>query len=182
MLRSRRDLLTGPTYGYRSVALSADGRTALTGDESGVILVWDLSGRSRPSRLSDTPIGAGAVEELTLSADGRPALAAGDSGDGVLLDLSRLSRPVRPASLSGDAENVSDVALSGDGRVVLMSSRDGGVRLWALTGLADLAAHPLDAHCELADPDLTWAEWSRFTGGADWEPCGGYGTVGMYPC
>ncbi|SPL96465.1 WD-40 repeat protein [[Actinomadura] parvosata subsp. kistnae] len=167
---------TGPAA---AMDMSADGRTALLADLMRLD-AWEIRDPSYPHQVGVvTDVD---VTEIALASDGRLAFVAGDSGEGVLLDLSRLSSPVRVATLSGETENIGDVALSGDGRVALMSSWDGGVQFWDLTGLAGLAAHPLDEYCDIRRPELTWEEWSRLTGGADWEPFGGYGTVAMYPC
>lgn len=131
-----------------AVALSRDGRLALSGCDDGALKVWDVAtGR----HLIGIPGRAGAVTTVGLSADGR--LAVSGHRDDRLLRVWRFASPrslgvqtgeAPPAMLStldvdgyqilrvleGHAGGVKTAALSLDGRLVASGGDDRTVKLW----------------------------------------------------
>src|SRR6202043_3749722 len=76
---------TGHGSRLTSASLSADGQFALTGDEDGEILYWDLATHEVAQRLSAHD---GAVLSLTFLPNGIYALSGGADGSVRLWDLS----------------------------------------------------------------------------------------------
>ncbi|MGP4102423.1 WD40 repeat domain-containing protein [Nonomuraea sp. KM90] len=110
-----------------ALALSFDGRTALTADGDGTTDVWDLTDPVRPGRLATMPGGAkndDEVEALALTRDGRLAVAGDFGGNLIVWDLSDRSRPVRLSSIKAHESSVRDVRLSADGRTVVTGGDD----------------------------------------------------------
>jgi len=68
-------VLTGHDGGVQAVAVSADGRTAVSGGDDGTVRVWDLAGTTAPRVLTTHD---GAVYAVAVSADGQTAVSGGD--------------------------------------------------------------------------------------------------------
>jgi RNA polymerase sigma factor (sigma-70 family) len=107
----------------RCLAFSPDGKRLATGDEAGVVKVWDPAGRELHTLKGHTE----PVRCLAFSPDGK-TLASGSR------DLLALTWDVRTgrrkAALAGHTNDVSAVAFSPDGRVLATGSFDQTVRLW----------------------------------------------------
>jgi WD40 repeat protein/serine/threonine protein kinase len=114
--------LVGHRGRIESVALSADGRVAVTGGADRTVRVWELSGRS--PRTASTH--AYAISALAVSADGA-VVVAGDRGGAVRVAVPGADTRV----LTGTGSGVVDsVAVSPDGRIVLAGAADGSVHAW----------------------------------------------------
>lgn len=70
--------LTGHIGGVSGVAVSADGRTVISGGLDGSVRVWDPSGAAAPGVLGDV------VSGMAVSADGRTVVSSGGYGDETL--------------------------------------------------------------------------------------------------
>jgi WD40 repeat protein len=122
--------------GVWAVALSADGRTAISGGPDGTVRVWDLTGTAAPRTLHGHPYGMGAV---ALSADGRTAISGGGHDRTVRVWRmweSDLTGTAAPRTLHGHPDGVWAVALSAHGRTAISGGDNGTVRVWDLTGTA----------------------------------------------
>jgi WD40 repeat protein/DNA-binding SARP family transcriptional activator len=120
-----------------SVDVSPDGRYGLSGDESGVIYLWDLDTGEALRRLEGhTDI----VASLEFTPDGRHAVSASQDETLIYWDLERGEIIHR---LSGHGDGVNTVAISPDGRFAASGSGmlwewdpwsmdDNSVRLWDL--------------------------------------------------
>jgi len=91
-------VLTGHDGPVRAVAVSADGRTAVSGGRDSAVRVWDLAGAAAPRVLSGHN---GPVEGVAVSADGRTAVSGGHD------------RTVRVWDLADDREHVRWIADAG---------------------------------------------------------------------
>jgi len=115
-----------------SVAVSPDGRRAVTGDAEGGVAVWDLeaafSGRGERRELLQVLAGEkGAVIRVAFGADGRRVV--GVSRDGRLCLWSETGALL--ASVEQGVE-VTAAAVLPDGLQVLTAAGDGPLRLWNL--------------------------------------------------
>ena len=108
-----RQTLTGHTDGVWAVAVSADGRTAVSGGDDGTVRVWDLAGTAAPRALTGHDRGVWAV---AVSADGRTAVSGGDDGTVRVWDLAGTAAP---RALTGHDRGVWAVAVSADGRTAV---------------------------------------------------------------
>ncbi|MCT9931023.1 hypothetical protein N5079_12425 [Planotetraspora sp. A-T 1434] len=119
-----------------AVALTPDGRTALTAYFNGRVVVWNLSDASRPVRLAAFRAGASWVGGLGLSADGRTVVSASD-GTAVVWDLTDRSHPVRLGEMNLGENYSAGLALSADGRTAVTGN-------WRVADVWDLSdrAHP----------------------------------------
>ena len=108
------------------VALSADGRRALSGSQDKTVRLWDTDTGQELKRFEGHTDG---VPSVAMSADGRRALS-GSRDTTVLLWDTETGRVLK--RFEGHTDGVESVALSADGRRVLSGSRDKTIRLWAV--------------------------------------------------
>jgi WD40 repeat protein len=102
----------------RSVALTPDGRRALSASDDTTVRLWDLGGRRELRRLVGH---SGAVMSVAASSDGRRALSGSWDGTVRLWDLES-GRQIR--SIEGPWKAVKAVTLTPDGRRALCGGDD----------------------------------------------------------
>ena len=119
--------ISGHTREVVSVAISADGRTALSGGLDGTLKLWYLSTGREIRTISGHQSG---LSSVSLSADGRTGLSGGYDKTLKLWDLST-GREIR--TLSGHQHYVTSVVLSADGHTALSGSEDETLKLWDLS-------------------------------------------------
>jgi WD40 repeat protein len=138
-------LFKGHQAEVRAVALTPDGRIAVSGDAEGTFCVWDIpKGQCRNSfQLDGYRIGS-----IALRPDGRIAVVGGDVRTALVVDLES----GQYQELSGHSSWVSLVALMQDGRHAITHGHDGATITWDVatgrqTGVrhADKAANALGA-------------------------------------
>ena len=109
-----------------AVAMSADGRRAVSASEDSFVLIWDLSGKESPRVLKGH---SGTVNAVALSADGSRAVSGSNDKTLRVWDLSG-KHP--PRVLKGHSGTVNAVALSADGSRAVSGSNDYTLRVWTL--------------------------------------------------
>jgi WD40 repeat protein len=134
-----------------SLAVSADGRYAASGDTNGLIILWDITTGQEVRRMESpgdwvsslafTPDGS-----ALLSALGKPSVG-GSGASSTVAVLWDTATGERIRQLVGHTNVVIAAAISPDGRTALTGSADYSLRLW------DLA---------------TGEELQRFIGHSDW--------------
>ena len=125
--------LTGHEDGVSAVAMTPDGRHALSGSRDRTLRLWDLATGQLLRTLAGHEDGVSAV---AMSPDGRHALSG--SRDGTL-KLWDLATGQLLHTLTGHEGMVYAVAVSPDGRHALSGSDDRTVKFW---DLADRRAPP----------------------------------------
>ena len=125
-----RQALTGHTGPVHAVAVTGDGRTAVSGGGDGTVRVWDLTGTAAPRVLTGH---TGPVHAVAVTGDGRTAVSGGGDGTVRVWDLTRTAAP---RVLTGHTGPVHAVAVSADGRTAVSGGGDGTVRVWDLTRTA----------------------------------------------
>jgi len=116
--------LVGHSGGVRAVALTADGRRAVSASSDWTLKVWDIES----GKLIRTLEGhAGGVRAVALTADGRRAVSV--SGDRTLkvwdIESGKLIR-----TLEGHADWINAVALTADGWRAVSASDDKTLNVW----------------------------------------------------
>lgn len=149
-------LYEGHTADVCSVALSADGRRAISGSNDTTLCLWDLESGERVKILEGH---TNWVRSVALSADGRQAISASADSTLRLWDLessqclkvfeghtdwvnsiavcvdgriSRLTKPGASGHSKGHATIVGSVALSADSGLAVSASSDNTLRVWDL--------------------------------------------------
>lgn len=127
-----------------AVAVSSDGRYAVSGGSDHLARVWDLGSGGELRRLEGHGSGINAV---AFSPDGRLLLTASEDRTARIWEMGS-GRELR--RLDGHGGGVRAVAFSPDGRLALTASADQTARLWEVASGAEL--------CRLvAFRDGTWA-------------------------
>jgi WD40 repeat protein len=120
-----------------AVALSADGRRALTGGADGGVRLWDTQAGTQLRHLAAGP---SAVNAVALAPDGRLALSC--SGKTVRVWDLEAGKELR--AFNGHADEVRTIALSADGKLALSGGNDGIVRIWEVATAKEV--RPLTGH------------------------------------
>ena len=118
--------LVGHSDAVWTVALTADGRTAVSGGMDGTVRVWEVPSGREVRRL----IGHGSgVTGVCVSADGRTAASAGSDGTVRAWDLRTGEEVVR---VTTDGARPVAIALSSDGSDLYSGGAAGDVTRWAV--------------------------------------------------
>lgn len=113
---------SGPVYG---IAITADGRTAVSASDDRTLRVWDVdSGECLKTLKGHTR----AVCGVALTADGHTAVSASD--DDRLLGVWNVDTGDYLGRLEGHTNDVNTVTLTLDGRAVVSAGRDRTLRVW----------------------------------------------------
>lgn len=125
-----RPLIAG-SASVRAVALSPDGRWAVTSDAAGNVRLWDLevAGSLKPAYLRGH---ASAVTHMKVSRSGRWLVTA--DADGLLLrwDLNERDPSMSSASLSAHRSPITAVHISDGSRWMASADESGEVKVWDL--------------------------------------------------
>lgn len=128
---------SGPVY---AVAVSADGRRAISGGADNVLRLWDTKTGKEIRRL---PGHTGRVWTVAFSPDGRRAASAGFDKVIRLWDLAS-GREIR--QFSGHTDYIRSVSFSRDGKRILSGGDDRSVRLWNTDTGAEIRSFPGHDH------------------------------------
>jgi hypothetical protein len=130
--------LEGHSRGVSGVAVSGDGRRAVSSSRDKTLKVWDLdSGRE----LRTLEGHSGGVYGVAVSADGQRAVSASDDKTLKVWDLDS-GHELR--TLEGHSDWVKGVAVSADGRRAVSACWDGTLKVWDLDTGREL--RPLEGH------------------------------------
>jgi WD40 repeat protein/tRNA A-37 threonylcarbamoyl transferase component Bud32 len=116
--------------GVTVAAFSADGSRVATGDEAGMVRIWDPVKREL---IATCERHAGEVRDIKFARDGRTTVSGGNDGEVRICDAESGATRSR---LLGHSYPVTTIDISGDGTAIISASSDGKARLWnARTGL-----------------------------------------------
>lgn len=116
--------LSGHGGPVKGVAVSADGRFALTASFDNSVGIWALD---RGRRVAWAEGHEAAANAVVFHPDGRHALSAGDDFDLILWDVATGAMLRR---FEGHRGKLISVAVSPDGRLAATASWDGDIGLW----------------------------------------------------
>lgn len=111
----------------RALAISSDGRTAVTGSFDATAIRWSLTRNAAEQVLR---FHADAVNAVALLRDGRAATAGADGR----IAIWTPGNPEPDAVLEGHTAPIAALAVSPDGTTLASASWDQTVRLWPLAG------------------------------------------------
>ncbi|MBE9545939.1 MAG: protein kinase [Proteobacteria bacterium] len=117
-------LLKGHTEGVNCVAITPDGRYAVSGSNDYTIRVWELeTGRSVRALEGHTAM----VNSVAITPDGRYAVSGCWDHTLMVWELET-GRSIR--TMEGHTGSILSVAITPDGRYVVAGSWEGNIRLW----------------------------------------------------
>jgi hypothetical protein len=110
--------------GANKVAISSDGRRAVSGHQAGTVIVWDLEKRAMLHVLNGDDW---SISSVAVSPDGGLALSGNIDGELTLWDIDQ-GRLVR--RWKGHERGTYGMAFTADGRKMVTGSGDGTIKLW----------------------------------------------------
>ncbi|MCE9567976.1 MAG: hypothetical protein K8U57_38740 [Planctomycetes bacterium] len=162
-------VLDGHTSGVCGVAISADGKRAVSGGMDKTVFVWNLEAGHELLRL---PGHTDRVRSVAISADGKRAVSGGDDKT---VRVWNLDTGKELHKLEGHRGNAESVAISADGkRAISGDSFDNLVRVWDLEAGKEL--RKFDGHKGWVSSVAVSGDGKRaVTGGSDrtvrvWNP------------
>jgi WD40 repeat protein len=146
---SRREL-KGHEHWVQGVAISADGRRAVTGSWDKGVRLWDLGAAKL---IRDFRGHAEMVNSVALSPDGAKILSGSGAGAIFVWDAETGDKV---GELQGHRKRVWSVAFSKDGKTALSASADNTIRLWDIAAGSELrlfTGHSDEVRRALFTPD-----------------------------
>ncbi|MCT7963375.1 NB-ARC domain-containing protein, partial [Laspinema sp. D1] len=122
--------LTGHSWSVQAVAITPDGKQAVSASSDKTLKLWDLATGSELATLTGH---SKSVQAVAITPDGKQAVSASDDNTLKLWDLAMGSER---ATLTGHSKSVWAVAITPDGKQAVSASWDSTLKLWDLaTGL-----------------------------------------------
>jgi WD40 repeat protein/ABC-type molybdenum transport system ATPase subunit/photorepair protein PhrA len=149
-----------------SVAVTADGKLAISGHNSGCVRVWKVEGGECLTTLncenySDNNLYIG-YTPVAMTPDGKIAISGDDSGDVKVWDLESgnlikiLEAEYEDDRFSWGAWAVSSVAVTAEGRLAISGHYNGYIRVWSIKSgkcLRTLEGHLKRVNTVVITPD-----------------------------
>ena len=120
------------TTGVRSVAVSGDGESLVTGDRNGAVSVWDLA-KQQPRVYHH----GGTVSAVAFDKSGKTVVSSGSDKTVKIWNLAAADQEPR-LKLTGHKGPVYAVALSPDGAFIASAGWDQAVKIWDFNSGSEL--------------------------------------------
>jgi WD40 repeat protein len=120
-------MFAGHANRVNAVALSAEGKRALSGSDDGTVKLWNVDSGDELRTFEGHMGRRSAVNAVALSAEGKRALSGSRDGTVKLWDVDSGDKL---RTFKGHGRGVTAVALSAEGKRALSGSWDGTVKLW----------------------------------------------------
>ncbi len=146
----RAHTLVGHSDMVRSIAISPDGQTLVSGSNDQTIKIWQLSSGTLKSTLTGH---SSWISSVAISPDGE--ILASGSGDNTI-KIWQLSTGRMVRTLTGHSSGVNSIAISPDGQTLVSGSADNTIKIWQLsTGqlVRTLTKHSYGVNCLAISPD-----------------------------
>ena len=121
---------------FDSLAFSPDGRTLAAGDQSGRVVLWDVTNPAAPAPVATLPhYGSSAgAPAVSFSPDGHTLVARGSNDrSAALWDVTDRAHPSRLSTVTGDSAGLIVATFAPGGRTLATESSDHMVALWDIT-------------------------------------------------
>jgi WD40 repeat protein len=139
--------------GVLASGLSSDGRTLITGGQTGIVRLWELpAGTPRGAPLTGL---TGFADSVGLAPDGRTAVGADSAGNVLLWDVPTRST-IGDAFPGPAAGRNAAASFTPDGHSVVVVSDTGEGWVWDVD-----PSHWLARACQVAGRSLTGQEWRK---------------------
>ena len=133
LTRPLGQVLSNYTPSITSMTFSPDGHTLASGDDEGVVRLWEVTDPANP-RLLGQPLSNGddaAIEAAVFSPEGKTLASGSDDGTVRLWDVGDPAQAsLLGQTLASSAFAVLSVAFSPRGNTLASGGDDGTVRLW----------------------------------------------------
>jgi WD40 repeat protein len=148
-------MMTGHLKAVRALSFSQNGTLLASGGDDAVVRVWNVS----TGQPYGTPLAGhtDSISGLTFSPDSGTLISSSKDGTFILWDVQTLQSIGRP--IQADASGIAALALTSDGRIMATGSGGSQLTLWSL----DVATWQSLA-CQIANRNLSKAEWDQFIG------------------
>ncbi|MBL8829576.1 MAG: TIR domain-containing protein [Planctomycetaceae bacterium] len=123
---NERAIMDDSATGARAVAISQDGRVAVSAHHDGSVCLWDIPSCTEIRTLDAHKY---ACNDVEVSFDGRLIFSAGEDGR---LRLWNANTGSLIREIGGHLAPVTATAMTPDGRLAISASRDDSLRLWDL--------------------------------------------------
>ncbi len=144
------------------MTFSADGKIIATGDDKGIIRLWDANARTARATLKAE---TGWITALAFNKD-NTLLASGDAGKHIHLWNAQTGD--KHSTLNGHTHTITALAFAPDGKILASGSLDGTIRFWDVSTSKELSIfasdHVMGAKPIAFSPDNTKCITSAFNG------------------
>jgi len=145
--------LTGRSDLVNTLAVTPDGRRAVSGNHDGTMTLWDLD---TGTELRSFALHSSWVSAVVVTPDGSRAVSASQDGSIKVWDIGTTKLMGTLIEHSSSVNAANPVALLAGGRYLLSASRDNAVRVWDLESMREthrLAGHSHEVLAIASAPD-----------------------------
>jgi WD40 repeat protein len=151
--------LSGHSHSVNAVAVTADGKRAISGSGDSTLKVWNLETAEELFTLNGH---SHSVYAVAVTADGKRAISGSDDST---LKVWNLETAEELFTLNGHSHSVSAVAVTADGKRAISGSDDSTLKVWNLETAEELFT--LNGHSHSVYAVAVTADGKRAISGSD---------------